>query len=234
MESHYNIKYSVDGRAEQVIRVEGKDGIGSLYTQVLNIPVITQDISIRVTSVNDIGENDLIPPTVLKIGKQPRWTYNETSKTMLVEWTHTIEEADRYRVKYSIDGAEYEVYDVLVETDLRGSMKHYIDLEPNSQVVVSIAPVVNGQVNIYTVPTTMSMALDQTLIAPTLRMRKKSETSYEFSWDDIYTCEKNFEVVYSVSGKAPQKLIIDSTSILSTGRKYYFNYDFEEHGYLSV
>lgn len=234
MESHYNIRYSVDGRTEQVIRVEGKDGIGSLYTQVLNIPVITQDISIRVTSVNDIGENDLIPPTVLKIGKQPRWTYNEASKTMLIEWTHTVEEADRYRVKYIIDGQETGSYDVIVETALQGSMKYYLDLEPDSQAVVSIAPVVDGQLHIYTVPTTVSMALDTTLIAPTLRTRKISETSYEFSWEDIYNCEKEFEVVYSISGSAPKKEIITSQSVVATGRRYYFNYEFPEHGYISV
>lgn len=234
MESHYRIRWSVDGRQEQYQDIEGKPGIGSLYTHILKIPTITDQISIRVTSINDIGENAIIPPTILKIGKNPRWTYNEASKTMLIEWTHTVEEADRYRVKYVIDGQQTGSYDVVVETALQGSMKYYLDLEPNSQAVVSIAPVVDGKLHIYTVPVTVSMALDTTLIAPTLRTRKISETNYEFSWEDIYNCEKEFEVIYSISGSTPKKEIITSQSIATTGRRYHFNYEFPKHGYISV
>ena len=234
IETNYRIRYSVDGRQEEIIDLPASEGMGTIYNHIIRIPNINEYFGINVTAVNEIGEAEIVKPIIRYIVDQPRWTFKKQSNEVLMEWTHLVEDAVRYKIIMEKDGEIFDDY-VPVDVTVGASMRYTTELSPTSTMKVMILPIDReGNNHIYTKPVTMSMATDKTLASMTLVHNKLSETEHEFIWDDIYDCEKEFEVVYSVSGGTVKREIITSSSSIGTGRKYRFNFTFEEHGFINV
>lgn len=234
LETNYRIRYSVDGRQDEIVDLDSSQGVGTLYNHIIKISEINESFKISVTAVNEIGETEIVEPITRYIIGSPRWTYKTQSSEILMEWVNEIEGIVRYKIIMEKDGEIMEDY-APVDVAVGASMRYTTNLDQNSAINVTIVPIdQDGNNHIYTKPIRMSKETDKTLVPMKLTHIKISDTVHEFSWDDIYNCENEYEVVYSVSGGQTVREIIPTESKLATGRKYRYLFTFEEHGFINI
>ena len=234
LESLYRIRYSIDGRQEEIIDLPGSEGMGTIYNHIIRIPQINEYFRISVTAVNEIGETEVVEPIVRYIIDQPRWTYRTQSNEVLMEWKHQIDGVVRYKIVMEKDGEVFDDY-APVDVAVGASMRYTTSLSPTSNMKVTIIPIDNlGNNHIHTKPVEMSKNADKTLSPLKLVHNRLSDTEHEFIWDDIYNCENEYEVVYSVSGGETRREIISSETSIGTGRKYRYIFTFEDYGFINI
>ena len=236
METSYKVYYKVDDRQEQCDILPASSVIGTVIKHKFTVPIVLDRIRIRVVAVNDIGENETVPPTTLYITPTPKWTYKDDSKTMLLSWENRFENVTRYNLKIKVNNVVQD--EVNVETDgveVGAKISYNYPLAENDELKVSIAAVMDDIYHIYSEEITASKALDNTLIPPSdFKFRKITDTQIEFSWYDEHTCEEGFELTYSVSNKEPETVFIPTLSMTGTGRKHSYIFNFEEHGFVTA
>ena len=236
METSYKVYYKVDDRQEQCDILPASSVIGTVIKHKFTVPIVLDRIRIRVVAVNDVGENETVPPTTLYITPTPKWTYKDDSKTMLLSWENRFENVTRYNLKIKVNNVVQD--EVNVEADgveVGAKISYNYPLAENDELKVSIAAVMDDIYHIYSEEITASKALDNTLMPPSdFKFRKITDTQIEFSWYDEHTCEEGFELTYSVSNKEPETVFIPTLSMTGTGRKHSYIFNFEEHGFVTA
>ena len=236
IETSYKVYYKVDDRQEQCDILPASSAIGTVIKHKFTVPVVLDRIRIRVVAVNDVGENETVPPTTLYITPTPKWTYKDDSKTMLLSWENRFENVTRYNLKIKVNNVVQD--EVNVEADgveVGAKVSYNYPLAENDELKVSIAAVMDDIYHIYSEEITASKALDNTLMPPSdFKFRKITDTQIEFSWYDEHTCEEGFELTYSVSNKEPETVFIPTLSMTGTGRKHSYIFNFEEHGFVTA
>lgn len=234
IETGFRVRWSPDGREEQFADIAGVQDTGTVLKHTFAVPLIQDYIDIRVNSYNDTGENPIVPPIHLEMSPTPIWTYKEALGQVMLQWNHTIADAEHYVLKYKVGGAEDYVYDTIL-TDGYDTLAGYIELGKDETAEVSVAGVVNGLTHVFCKPFMVGKALDESLLPPQgFAYRKISENEFEFSWTDSYTCEREFELILSHSDGRVERIIVPSTSSSTTGRKYTYRYTLENYGYFGV
>ena len=235
LEDNFRIKYSVDGKPEELVELEASPGVGTIRSHIIRVPVVEKSFRVCVTAINEIGETEVVEPITRYIIDRPRWMYNKQSQQVLIDWVHQIEGIVRYKVIMEKDnGEKFDDY-VPVDVAVGANMRYTADLGPDEKIKVSIVPVdSSGNSHIHTKPVEMSMNLDKNLIAPTVIHNKISDVEHEFIWDDIYTVEREFEIVYSISNGPIIRDIVKSDTQHTVGRKYRYKFDFAEHGFMTI
>lgn len=234
IETGFRVRWSPDGREESYADIAGVQDTGTVLKHTFTVPLIQDYIDIRVNSYNDTGENPIVPPIHLEMSPTPIWTYREALGQVMLQWNHTIADAEHYVLKYKVDGAEDYVYDTIL-TDGYDTLAGYIELGKDETAEVSVAGVVNGLAHVFCKPFMVGKALDESLLPPQgFAYRKISENEFEFSWTDNYTCEREFELILSHSDGRVERIIVPSTSSSTTGRKYTYRYTLENYGYFGV
>ena len=235
IETTYRVRWSLDGREEVIDEIRGIGGKDSVYTHTIKIPDISNNVTIRVTSVNESGETIEVEPTTFYITSTPIWTYRKASSDILLEWTHNVTDSIRYKIVMTDnEGNTSEEYS-MVESEVGTKIRHSIPLSEDKTANIYLVAVKEEGEQIPTKPIQVGLSLDKTLIPPTLSFTKITDDGeYEFVWDDIYTVEDEFEIIYSVSGGPLQRAIIPTTTQITTGRRYRFSFTFDDYGSISA
>ena len=58
LEDNFRIKYSVDGKPEELVELEASPGVGTIRSHIIRVPVVEKSFRVCVTAINEIGETE--------------------------------------------------------------------------------------------------------------------------------------------------------------------------------
>ena len=229
---YYNLSYSVDESVETFnkLDINGKEYLNCSFT----VSDITDNLVVKIYSVNDTGLNDYMNiQEFIKNSGITKWTYKKAIKQILLAWNDEFENEDKYLLKYSIDGSDWQIAETDKSNNLGEQLLEYLSLPENSEMRVCIAPMINGYMQIFTKPITVSKALDKTLIPPSnFKGTKLSTGLIQFTWDDDYNVDNtSFELYYKYSDGTSQTVKINNES---SGDKYTYVYNVDTYGFVNA
>lgn len=201
VESSYRMEYSVDGGTTEIMTINSTEyEQGTVVTFTFTTPDITDHISIRVISINELGENDMAEPINIYVSPQPRWSYLVTPRQIILDWEDKFDFETGYKIQYRVNGLDY-VYDTVdsSEVQLGGRVQYRFPLGLFDTATVRIC-CVSKQDHFYSKPIAVSRDRDTTIIPPPdFKHRWTGNGGVEFSWLDDYKVENGFEFTYRIN-----------------------------------
>ena len=230
----YEVLYSIDGANDIVVQFEHNGIYGTPIEYTFNAPSINSNFTIQLTATNETGRNDYIDPNVLITNSGfSVWTYKTALKQVLLGWIDEFVNEFSYSLKYSINNGDWNSVMVDGKSGSGTRLIEYLPLNPEDEMRVCIAVVKDGYVNIYTRPITVSKALDKTLLPPSNFIGTKIDTGeIQFTWDDNYDVDADFELYYQYSNGTSQTVIIPKES--STTGNYTYVYNVDVYGFITA
>lgn len=67
IEESFNLRYSIDGRQEQVTKLPAVENIGETSEAYFTVADIRENVAVRITAINDSGENEVASQFILKL-----------------------------------------------------------------------------------------------------------------------------------------------------------------------
>lgn len=230
----YEIIYSIDGSNNNVVSFDHDKTYGKEMIYTFNAAAISNNMKIQLTSTNSTGRNDYIAPTTLVTNDGfSVWTYKTSMQEVLLGWIDNFTDEISYSLKYSVNKEEWQTLMVDGKAGSGDRLLEYIPLSHDDEMRICIAVVRDGYVNIYTRPITVSKALDKTLIPPANFTGTKVDSGQiQFTWDDVYDVDANFELYYQYSDGTSQTIYIPKES--STTGDYTYVHNVDVYGFITA
>lgn len=228
IETSYKLVYKIDDTYTYTRNIGAGAGIGQFINYKFSTTSIDNKITLKVIAVNESGENDLANELVLFKLFTPIWTYSIENNQMIINWTHKEPSFTEYILKYSKDGLNYNyLYIPTTGYNANDSITTTIDLLPNEVMNLFLCAKTGSQSHLYSKEIIISKNSDVNIIPPSnFNVRWTGRGIATFTWNDDYQVEDGFEVVYRINEGEEISVLIPSTSIVNTGTKYSYSYDF--------
>lgn len=238
IETGYRVRYQIDTREEKIINLEPSLGIGSIIQTSFSAPNIQEHAIVRITAINDKGENAIASQFILKLMPEFVWTYDEDNNKITLAWDNKYpeDECSHYVIRYKKKNDEAITTIKLPNKYKNNSrIKYSINLDPEDEMELSLSALKDDIYYIFTRPKTVSKALDITKTPPSdFTSRKIDNNIVEFSWSDNSTLETGWELVYFVNHNSPTTVKIQSDSQTTEHKTYTYRYEFTEHGFMTA
>ena len=230
----YEVIYSIDGSNDITVNFDHDKTYGKEILYTFNAPAINNNFIVQLTATNSAGRNNYIAPITLVTNDGfSVWTYKTAMQEMLLGWIDEFTDEFSYSLTYSINQENWKTLMVDGKTGSGDRLLEYIPLNPDDEMRVCIAVVKNGYVNIYTKPITVSKALDKTLIPPANFTGTKVDSGQiQFTWDDNYNVDADFELYYQYSDGSSQTIFIPKES--STTGDYTYVHNVDTYGFITA
>lgn len=230
----YDVIYSLDGSNNITTKMEHNKVYGSEKEYTFNVPAINNTFTVQLTSSNQTGRNDYIPPITLVTNSGfSVWTYKTAISEVLLGWIDEFSDEDSYSLKYSINKGEWITTNSDGKSGSGTRLIDYIPLNPDDEMRVCLAVVRNGYTNIYSKPITVSKALDTTLVPPANFIGTKTDAgNIQFTWEDNYKVDASFELYYKYSDGTSETIYIPKES--STTGDYSYVYNVGTYGFITA
>lgn len=238
IETGYRVRYKVDEMEEKIIELEPDEGIDKIIKTNFSTPIVQDQVAVRITAINDKGENAVASQFNLKVMPDFVWTYDEHNNKIKMAWENKFneEECSHYVIRYKkkSDGLTTTIK---LPNDYGENLRvqHSIDLAPEDEMELSLSALKDDIYHIFTKPKTVSKKLDTTKIPPSnFTSRKIDNHIVEFSWTDNSLLETGWELVYSVNNGSPKTIKINSSSTTTNNQTYKHQYTFDDHGFMTA